>query len=470
VTPGLLSVFLGLAVVSPAPEAERFPRGEIVPNVACAADASHSYALYLPSAYSPERRWPLLYLYDPRRRGAAAAEGFREAAERYGWIVASSNDTVSDDPTARNDTAVVAMWTDVNARFAVDSRRVYAAGFSGGARLAVLFAQKVPGAVAGVIACGGGFPDSSPPQKGMPFALFGTVGNVDFNYGEMRRLDRTLEKLGAAHRLAVFEGRHSWCPARVCRDAVEWMELGAMKTGTRAKDPALVDRLYRERLEKASALEAAGKSADAYLRYAEAVEDFRGLADTREAEAASARLGQSASLRKALAEQEEREEKERRSIDRLWADLASALRSDPPPPVKQLAVQLQVARLRKEAAPERPEAERLSAARVLESIFVQTAFYLPRDYAAKHDFVRAELLTRIAGELEPDRAGAAWYNLACFRATAGDRRGALDSLRSAVKSGYREVEVIEGDPDLASIRGEKEYRAILEELKKKPTS
>jgi pimeloyl-ACP methyl ester carboxylesterase len=358
------------------------------------------------------------------------------------------------------------MWTDVSGRFAVDSRRVYAAGFSGGARLAVLFAQKVPGAVAGVIACGGGFPDSSPPRKGMPFAFFGAVGNVDFNYGEMRRLDRALEKLGAAHRLSVFEGPHSWCPAPVCQDAVEWMELGAMKTGTRAKNSALVGRLYRERLENAAALDAAGKSADAYLRYSEAVEDFRGLADVREADASSTRLGQSASVRKALAEQEEREEKERRSVDRLWADLNAALRSDPPPPLKQLAVLLQVARLRKEAAPERPEAERLSAARVLESIFVQTAFYLPRDFAAKHDFVRAELVTRIAGELKPDRAGAVWYNLACFRATAGDRKGALDSLRSAVKNGYREVEVMERDPDLAPLRGEEEYRTILEEMKK----
>ena len=97
---------------------------------------------------------------------------------------------------------------------------------------------------------------------------------------------------------------------------------------------------------------------------------------------------------------------------------------------------------------------------------MQTAFYLPRNFAAKHDFLRAELVTRIAGELKPDRAGAVWYNLACFRATAGDRKGALDSLRSAVKNGYREVEVMESDPDLASLRGENEYRTILEELKK----
>jgi hypothetical protein len=35
-----------------------------------------------------------------------------------------------------------------------------------------------------------------------------------------------------------------------------------------------------------------------------------------------------------------------------------------------------------------------------------------------------------------------------------------------VKKGFRQVESIETDPDLASLREEKDYRAIVEELKK----
>jgi hypothetical protein len=104
------AVFLAVLVLSTGPPegspTARFPPGEIVPRVECAGDAEHLYALYLPTAYSRDRTWPVLYLYDPRKRGPLAAERFREAAERYGWILASSNDTVSDDPTARNDDAV----------------------------------------------------------------------------------------------------------------------------------------------------------------------------------------------------------------------------------------------------------------------------------------------------------------------------------------------------------------------------
>jgi predicted esterase len=440
-----------------------------VPKVVCTADAEQSYALYLPKAYTADRKWPLLYLYDPRKRGAVAAELFRDAAERYGWILASSNNTLSDDPTAHNDVAARALWIDVNARFSVDPRRVYAAGFSGGARLAALLAQKLTGEVAGVILSGGGFPESSLPQKGLPFAVFGTAGNVDFNYVEMRRLDRALVRLGAAHRLAVFDGPHSWCPAPVCTEAVEWLELQAVKSGTRTKDAELVERLRRDRMARAAALESGGRRADAFVRYSEIVEDFGGLAETNDAAAAAARLGAQPAVRKDLAQQERREESEGGRVARLWADLTAALASEPLPPASTVASRLGIPSLLREAGPDRPEAERLSAKRVIAQIFVQSAFYVPRELVAKHDFARAELLTAVAAELAPERAGGAWYNLACFRALAGDRKGAIASLRSAVRKGYRDVTAIEADPDLASLREDPAYRAIVEELKK-PTS
>jgi dienelactone hydrolase len=461
------AVFLAVLVLSPDPQESTtrpFPPGEIVPRVECAGDPAHSYALYLPNAYSPERTWPVLYLYDPRRRGPLAAERFREAAERYGWILASSNDTVSDDPTARNDDAVRAMWKDVNDRFSVDRRRVYAAGFSGGARLAVLLAQAMP--IAGVIACGGGFPNSAPPGKETRFAFFGAVGDVDFNYGEMRRLDRTLARLGVTHRLAVFEGPHSWCPAPVCREGIEWLELQAMRRGARPKDPALVERLFDERLERAAAFEAAGRLSDAFVRYSEAAEDFRALVETNPADAARSRLGKQPAVRRAVDDEVRREESEARLGARLSFDLNAALASDPTPPAKAIANRLGFPKLRKDAATDRPDAERRSAARLIEQLYVQAAFYLPRELVSKREFRRAEISTGIAEELKPDRAGVAWYNLACFRATAGDPRGALDSLRAAVAKGFRDTTLLETDPDLTSLRGEKDFRAIAEELKK----
>jgi len=194
----MVSVLLfaaGLFPLAPA-QAETLPRGAIAQRVVCAADPEQSYALYLPSVYSESKPSPILYLNDPRKRGPLAAERFREAAERLGWILASSNNTMSDGPMNPNIAAIKAMWADTHARLRIDPRRVYAGGFSGGARAACLLANRTEGEVAGVIAVGGGFPDGDPPRKGMRFAFFGAVGNRDFNYGEMRRLDRTLAGFG----------------------------------------------------------------------------------------------------------------------------------------------------------------------------------------------------------------------------------------------------------------------------------
>lgn len=280
-----------LAASAEQPAAEPFPRDEIVPKVVCRAASDQSYALYLPSTYDGKKLWPILYLYDPRRRGPVAAERFRAAAEKYGWILASSNNTESDGPMAPNLVAIKALWHDTHERFSIAPRRTYAAGFSGGARAACLLAEKMEGEVPGVIACGGGFPDGAFPEKPISFAVFATVGTTDFNYLEMRQLDRALGKVNAAHRLAVFDGPHAWAPAPICEEAVAWLEVQAMKAGTRPRDVALIETLFRAASERAAGLEARGKLAEAYERASAAAEDFRGLADTKEVEARAARLG-----------------------------------------------------------------------------------------------------------------------------------------------------------------------------------
>jgi len=67
----------------------------------------------------------------PRGRGTAAAEIYTTAAEELGWIVVSSNDTLSDGPVEPNVRAVHALWPEIHTRFRTDPKRIYAAGFSG---------------------------------------------------------------------------------------------------------------------------------------------------------------------------------------------------------------------------------------------------------------------------------------------------------------------------------------------------
>jgi len=65
---------------------------------------------------------------------------------------------------------------------------------------------------------------------------------------------------------------------------------------------------------------------------------------------------------------------------------------------------------------------------------------------------------------DPDIAGRSWYDAACASARKGDRRGALDNLRKAVGAGYRAKKSIASDKDLASLRDDPAFRAILDSL------
>jgi len=58
------------------------------------------------------------------------------------------------------------------------------------------------------------------------------------------------------------------------------------------------------------------------------------------------------------------------------------------------------------------------------------------------------------------------YNTACFYAQIGEKRLALDSLKSSVQAGLEDYEWIRRDPDLESIRNEPEYIDLIEKKDK----
>ena len=95
--------------------------GQVIESVRSLENPSQSYALYLPSTYAPDRAWPLLMAFDPSAEGAIPVKLFREAAEKYGYIVVGSNNS-RNGPTRPSAEAFDALWRDVHTRFRVDDR------------------------------------------------------------------------------------------------------------------------------------------------------------------------------------------------------------------------------------------------------------------------------------------------------------------------------------------------------------
>jgi poly(3-hydroxybutyrate) depolymerase len=263
--------------------------GQLTPDVKCAADPSQSYALYVPSNYTPDRTWPVILAFDPGARGRVPVERYQAAAEQYGYIVAGSN-TSRNGPWAASEAAIRAMSQDVGQRFPIDDRRMYLAGMSGGARFAMGIALGSP-SIAGVIASSAGFPDSK-ARKSVGFAVFGTAGTEDFNYVEMRKVDR---ELTTPHRLRVFQGGHVWLPPEVATEAVEWLEVQAAQSGRAPKDQAKLDRIFAKRTAAAQ-----GSDASSYTALQEIVRDFEGIEDVRPFAARAAELGRDKKMREAI--------------------------------------------------------------------------------------------------------------------------------------------------------------------------
>jgi poly(3-hydroxybutyrate) depolymerase len=174
-----------------------------------------SYWMFVPATYKADRAWPVLYCLDPGARGRVPVERFAAAAEKAGFLVAGSNNS-SNGPMAPSQEAINLMLADTHDRFSIDDSRVYVAGLSGGARVALAWAQN--GHIAGVIACSAGFGPGGPPKQ-IPFRIFATTGWDDFNHDELYHLSRELARRNVAHRFVEFEGGHEWLPAALADEA-----------------------------------------------------------------------------------------------------------------------------------------------------------------------------------------------------------------------------------------------------------
>lgn len=347
------------ASLSTAPaDAQELRRGVIIDEVKCAADPSQSYALYLPSAYTPEKSWSLLIAFHPGARGRAMVEKYQAAAEQYGYIVAGSNNS-RNGPWSVSSAAAQAMGVDLGQRFSIDPRRIYTTGMSGGARVAMVVALSNK-AIAGVIASSAGYPDSQ-PRSSVPFAVFGTAGTEDFNYLEMRQLDR---KLKTPHYLAVFNGGHTLPPDTVAYEAIEWMELQAMKSGRRARDEALIDRLLQKRR---AAIDASASPVDTVHVLDALVADFTGLRDVSPDDARAKDVAKQPDVKKALAREKASDDSEARMLGGVF-ELEAALADTERHTSAIMSLRSRLESLSQKARAEQDSPERNQARRILRAI------------------------------------------------------------------------------------------------------
>jgi predicted esterase len=424
----------------------------------CQDNPQQSYALYLPRNYTPDREWPILYCFDFLGEGTVPVARFREAAEKYGYIITGSNNS-KNGVVEHSLNAFKAIWKDTHTRFSINDARIYTAGFSGGARIASLIGSFYQ--VEGVIACGAGFQLGLSPSKKTVFSFFATVGSDDFNFPEMQSLEKNLNKKGVVNRLVEFEGWHTWAPPELCTRAIEWMEVQAIKRNKRERDEALIDGLFTKWLEDATSFERNGRPYEAYLRLKSLAADFTGLRNVSAVEKKIAGLIETEKVKQSIRQEEERARKQKELEDEIWTYVD--MLDDPDGQVTAIGrLKARIAQLRKDFDSQEPSDRRRVVRRALTHLF--EVLYERGTIKHANNYTLAVRYLETALEINPQDPRAA-YRLACMYSMKGEKKKALAALNRAIESGYVNLALLESNKELDAIRQEAEFLKIISGLK-----
>lgn len=379
--------------------------GTLLEEVASTTDSSQRFALFFPTGYDTTRTWPVLFAMDPRARALSPVSRLRAAADRYGYVIASSYRTQSDSAPDPTEAAFLAMFAETRRRVKVDLRRVYLAGFSGTARDAWMIAYKLIGHAAGIFGAGAGLASGwqlpEPAVGGPAPVFFGTVGNSDFNYEELVGVDSALDRTSVRHHVATFDGPHSWPPEPLMREGVEWFELQAMRSGAKPTNAAWIDSLYQVRLEAGRALESAGDSFGAWQRYRLTVGDFEGLHETDEAAGNATRLQRTGEVQGALKQQRRNVAMSGEYLTAVRNYVAKVRASKDPPDLESSLKALKVRELERELQTATDSLEVQAVRRLLSYTFVVMASYESSEAFRANNPARALALLNVADAIRP---------------------------------------------------------------------
>ncbi len=451
-------------VYSQAQGRPQLPVGQLIAKVLCNGDPAQSYALYLPLNYSPARRWPIVYLFDPDARGKLPVELYKDIAEKYGFVIAGSNNSrnFSNEEASKS---MKAMWEDTHSRMTLDEHRIYMSGFSGGARVAGAMALTCSQCqIAGVIAHGAGYPSLRKPGADDGLLYFFAVGERDFNWPEVIAIRRDREQKGLRYQVRTFPGGHQWAPAQVMQEALEWMMLNSMRSGSEAPDAAFVDQYFERMQKQAQEAENLHDSIAQLAVYRSLVSDFSGLKDVAEYDRKLAGLKKSGELKTALKKEQEQvadqAEIEAGILPKLKAlvdgsaDDAVGLRNE---------VSRDMALVKGQGEHAKNEVQRQVSARAFASLWVAGIESGQQEFESRH-FDRAEACFQLMSAVSDDPWPA--LLLAETRTARGNKKQAIKDLREAVRRGLKNPEILEQDEKLASLKSEAEFQKVVEELRR----
>lgn len=231
------------SVIIKIPAYDNFATGKIISPVACKADPTQSYALYIP-AKSAAQSLPVIYFFDPHGDGTLPLQQYKALADAYHFILIGSNNSKNGNGWGDAENIWGILSNDSQERIPIDKNRIYLCGFSGGAKVATYIALHHP-EIKGVIANGAGLNDIT--QAGnFNFSFTAIAGEGDMNMTDLVSINSTLDKTQTNHRIIFFDGIHEWAPESTMNTAFIGFQLDAMRQKIIPQNDPLINNFIVE--------------------------------------------------------------------------------------------------------------------------------------------------------------------------------------------------------------------------------
>ncbi len=169
----------------------------------CSGNTNHTYEVYLPGNAKACVQLPLIVILDPHGSGKTAIKKFIPAADQYKCMLAASN--LIKNNFGNYSTEINSLLEDVRAKYPTNGK-IYLAGFSGGARMALAFGQR--NIVDGVIACGALATTNQIITIRAP--VYVLTGMQDFNFIETAQYFFRPENTPGNLLIELSEEMHEW--------------------------------------------------------------------------------------------------------------------------------------------------------------------------------------------------------------------------------------------------------------------
>ncbi len=235
------------SLITKSQSVDHFQTGKIINPVICSANAQQSYALYIPSNPHNESL-PVIYFFDPHGDGVLPLEKYKALAEIYHFILIGSNNSKNGNDWNDAENIWTILSDDSQKRIPVNKNRIYACGFSGGAKIASFIALQHH-EIKGVIANGAGLPDILNAGN-FNFSFTAITGRGDMNMTDLISINNSLNKTNTVHRILFFDGIHEWAPESTINAAFGALQTDAMRQQLIPKDESFINNITNENKSK----------------------------------------------------------------------------------------------------------------------------------------------------------------------------------------------------------------------------